>query len=128
MQIPADLNLFKPFISSLNGMAKYQKKDFGRENVDDFTRVRMPKRNVGELFGYVEQLVGAVRMRVRCEDGNVRMCRVPGGKRRYMWVRENDLVIVQPWELEGDSKGDIVFKYDRTQEAYLRSKGFLNKL
>ena len=76
----------------------------------------------------VERLLGAARMYVRCEDGKVRLCRVPGGKKRYVWVRENDLVIVSPWDLEGDTKGDVVFKYDRTQEAYLRNKGFLKNL
>ena len=106
-------------------MAKYQKKRFNDE-ISDVTRVRMPKK--GEMLGYVERLLGAARMYVRCEDGKVRLCRVPGGKRRYVWVRENDLVIVKPWELEGDEKGDVVFKYQRTQEAYLRNKGFLKKL
>ncbi|MBR9679205.1 MAG: translation initiation factor eIF-1A [Nanoarchaeota archaeon] len=106
-------------------MAKYQKKRFD-DNVSDITRVRMPKN--GEMLGFVERLLGAARMYVRCEDGKVRLCRVPGGKRRYVWVRENDLVIVKPWELEGDSKGDVVFKYQRTQEAYLRNKGFLKNL
>jgi translation initiation factor 1A len=109
-------------------MAKYQKKRFRKDEQDDFTRVRMPNRKEGEMFGYVERLMGAARMQVRCEDGKVRLCRVPGAKKRYMWVRENDLVVVKPWELEGDSKGDVVYKYRRTQESYLRSKGFLKDL
>ena len=106
-------------------MAKYQKKRFD-SNVSEITRVRMPKGK--ELFGYVERLLGAARMHVRCADGKVRLCRVPGGKRRYMWVRENDLVLINPWVLEGDKKADVVYKYQRTQESYLRSKGFLKDL
>ena len=108
-------------------MAKYQKKDFNKDP-DDFTRVRMPHRDQGEMFAYVEQLLGTSRMRMRCEDGKIRLGKVPGGKRRYMWVTENDLVLIKPWELEGDIKCDIVFKYQRTQESYLRNKGFLKDL
>ena len=108
-------------------MSKYQRKDFNTAP-DDFTRVRMPNKNNREMFGYVEQLLGTSRMRVRCEDGKVRLGRVSGGKRRYMWVAEGDLVIVQTWEIEGDIKADIIFKYQRTQEFYLRSKGVLKDL
>jgi len=39
---------------------------------------------------------------------------------------ENDVVLVKPWELQGDSKGDIIFKYTKAQAGWLRRKGYLD--
>lgn len=90
--------------------------------------IRLPNRARGELFGYIEQLLGAYRMRVRCEDGLVRLCKVPGGKRKSIWVQVGDLVIVEPWPLEGDKKGNVVYKYPKGRVEYLRGRGFLKRL
>jgi len=76
----------------------------------------------------VEQRVGASRMIVKCLDGKTRNCRIPGRLKRSLWVREGDVVIVEPWEYGGDEKGDIVYKYTKTQVNYLRNKGQLEKL
>ena len=43
-------------------------------------RVRLPKGN--EVFGIVEQRLGASRMRVKCLDGKTRICRIPGRLKR----------------------------------------------
>ncbi|PIO00059.1 translation initiation factor 1A [archaeon CG10_big_fil_rev_8_21_14_0_10_43_11] len=104
-------------------MAYYKKRK--NEPDEEHVRVILPNKNKGEVFGYIERKAGAYRMYVRCADGKVRMCRIPGAKRRRMWIRENDLVIIKPWELEEDTKGDIVHLYTKGQEANLRGRGFL---
>ena len=43
-------------------------------------------------------------------------------------VREGDLVIVEPWEFQGDEKGDVILKYRRNQVDYLKKKGYLRML
>jgi initiation factor 1A len=45
-----------------------------------------------------------------------------------LWVREGDILLVEPWELGGDKKGDIVFKYRPIQASVLRKKGVLKTL
>jgi translation initiation factor 1A len=65
---------------------------------------------------------------VRCLDGKTRICRIPGRLKRRLWVREGDIVIVQPWEYQGDEKGDIIDKYSRTQTNYIKKKGYLKQL
>ncbi len=87
-------------------------------------RVRMPRK--GELLGIIESIVGGSRMRVRCADGKMRMCRIPGRFRKHMWVRENDAVLVKPWEIQGETNGDVVWKYTLTQANHLRKKNILN--
>ena len=67
-------------------------------------------------------------MRVRCLDGKTRICRIPGRLRRTLWVRERDIVIIEPWELSGEDKGDIVYKYTKSQIEFLKRKGYLKKI
>ncbi len=100
----------------------------GRRKNDDTTeqvRTILPDKRRNEVFGYVERKLGAYRMYVKCADGKIRTCRIPGAIRRKIWIKENDLVIVKPWELEEDTKGDIVHLYRKGEEANLRSRGFL---
>lgn len=90
-------------------------------------RVRIPLKN--EVLGVVQQRLGGSRMRVHCLDGKERICRIPGRLRRELWVREEDVVIVEPWELGGDVKGDIVYKYKSKAEVdFLKKKGYLKNI
>ncbi|MBS3116231.1 translation initiation factor eIF-1A [Candidatus Woesearchaeota archaeon] len=90
-------------------------------------RVRIPQGK--ELLGIVQQRFGGSRMRILCLDGKERVCRIPGRLRRALWVRESDVVIVEPWELGGDKKGDVVYKYKGKAEVdFLRKKGYLKNI
>ena len=90
-------------------------------------RVRIPQGK--EVLGIVQQRLGGSRMRVSCLDGKERICRIPGSLRRALWVRENDVVIVEPWELGGDAKGDVVYKYrGKAEVEFLKKKGYLKNL
>ncbi len=92
----------------------------------EIIRIMIPKGR--EIFGIVEQRVGGSRMIVKCLDGKTRNCRIPGSLKRKLWVREGDVVIVEPWEFGGDEKGDIVYKYTSTQVNHLKAKGYLSSL
>ena len=93
---------------------------------DEVVRLRMPWKN--QTFGVVDQRLGGSRMRIRCLDGKTRICRIPGRLKRTLWVREGNIVIVEPWELGGDEKGDIIYKYTNAQVALLKKKGHLKAL
>ena len=92
----------------------------------EITRIMLPKGK--EIFGVVEQRVGGSRMIVKCFDAKTRNCRIPGSLKRKLWVREGDVVIVEPWEFGGDEKGDIIYKYTHNQVSYLKKKGMLESL
>jgi len=87
-------------------------------------RVRLPRGE--EIIGIIEQRHGGNKMMVACLDGKTRNCRVPGRLKRALWLRPNDVVIIQPWELDKD-KGDVIFKYRPNQIAWLRQNGHLEK-
>lgn len=89
-------------------------------------RVRTPYGK--EILGLLEQRLGASRSKVRCFDGKSRICRIPGKLKRRLWVRSNDIVLVEPWEFGGDEKGDIIFKYKPIQVEILKKKGYLKNL
>ena len=85
-------------------------------------RVRLPRGE--EVIGTIEQRYGGNKMLVNCLDGKQRNCRVPGRLKRALWLRPNDVVIIQPWEFD-KNKGDVIFKYRLNQIAWLRRKGYL---
>lgn len=89
-------------------------------------RVRFPRRN--EVLGVVQQRLGGSRMNVSCFDGRTRLCRIPGRFKKKLWVRENDLVLVEPWEIGGEEKGDIIHKYRNIEVSVLKEKGFLKEI
>ena len=95
-------------------------------DTEDIFRVRIPKNN--EVLGVLEQRLGASRNKVRCFDGKTRVCRIPGKLKRKLWVRENDIVLVEPWEFGGDEKGDVIFKYKPIQVNVLKKKGILKNI
>ena len=92
----------------------------------EISRIKLPRGN--QTLGILEQRLGASRVRVRCLDGKTRICRIPGRLKRRLWVRENDIIIVEPWEYSGDQKGDIIYKYTPTQVVFLKNKGYLKKI
>ncbi len=81
--------------------------------------------NKYDLLGVVLKNLGQARMRVKCQDGFTRMCRVRGKMKKRRWVREGDVVLVSPWEFENETRGDIVFRYTRNQAYWLRNNDYL---
>jgi len=80
-------------------------------------RVKLPRP--GQFIGKVMQRLGGNRMDVKCTDGKNRNCRVPGRFKRSMWLRVNDIVLVEPWP-DNNDKADVIFHY--------KSQGMLNQL
>ncbi len=78
-----------------------------------------------EVLGVIDSMLGVNKIRVRCQDNKVRIVRIPGRFRKSMWMRENDVVLVEPWEIEGDKKGDVIWKYSPTDASWLRRRGIL---
>lgn len=91
--------------------------------MDEPIRIRQPRGN--EVLGVVEALLGSNKMRVRCQDDKMRLCRIPGKLRKSVWIKEGDIVLVEPWSIQGDRSGDIIFRYTQTQVGLLRKKNLL---
>ncbi|MBT3262038.1 translation initiation factor eIF-1A [Candidatus Woesearchaeota archaeon] len=109
----------KPFKKSF-------KKKKNAPPTEEVFRVKTPRGR--EVFGIIEQRMGGSKLRVRCLDGKNRLCRIPGRMKRRLWVREGDTVVVEPWELGGDVKGDIVYKYRPNQVSWLRKRNLITEI
>ena len=96
-----------------------------QEGQEGFVRARLPRQ--GQVIGIIVQRLGGNRMEVRGTDGKTRNCRVPGRFKRSMWLRPNDIVMIEPWP-DDDNKADVVYKYSSNQIHQLRKKGLLNNL
>lgn len=90
---------------------------------DEPIRIRQPRQ--GETLGIIESMLGSNKLRVRCQDDKIRLCRIPGKLRKHLWMREGDVVLVKPWDIQTDIKGDILTRYTQTQVSVLRRKGLL---
>jgi len=97
-----------------------------QQQEEEIRRTPIPRGN--QVLGVCEQRVGGSRMRVRCMDGRTRICRIPGRLKRKLWVREGDILLIEPWELGGDAKGDVIFKYRSLQVEMLKRKGLLKEI
>ncbi len=88
----------------------------------DLSEVRMPDDD--EVFAEVEQMLGANRVRVRCADGVERTARIPGKMQKRVWIREDDIVLVEPWDWQ-DEKADITWRYEKAEADTLRDEGYI---
>jgi translation initiation factor 1A len=93
-------------------------------STQEVTRVRTPRKENHEVLATVGSLLGSKRVNLQCMDGVVRMGRIPGSKNKKMWIREGDVVIATPWEVQ-DTKADVIWKYTRPQIEWLERKGYL---
>ena len=115
-------NFRKPFHGPNRGRGNSEMSD------EEYQIRHIKTPQAPEIFGIVEQRLGGSRARVRCLDGKTRICSIPGRLKKKLWIRENDIIIVEPWEYTPDEKGNILFKYTPTQVKWLKDKGYLSKL
>lgn len=91
---------------------------------EEYIRLPLPKKHKHEMFAIADQLMGGSRINVICEDGRSRMARIPGKMKRRARVRQGDLLIIKPWDIQNE-KADITFRYSRTQAITLSRRKLL---
>lgn len=84
--------------------------------------LRLPEDD--EVLGVVVEMLGANRLKVRCVDGEDRTARIPGKMEKRIWISEDDVVAVEPWDWQ-DGKADVKWRYDQQDADELRERGFL---
>lgn len=84
--------------------------------------LRMPEE--GEVFATVSSMLGANRVKVRCADGVERTARIPGKMRKRVWIREDDVLLVKPWDWQ-DEKADVTWRYEKADADQLRREGHI---
>jgi translation initiation factor 1A len=76
-----------------------------------------------DVLGVAIKLLGYDRVLVKCQDGHERLCRIRGKMKRRVWIREGDIVLVSPWDFQTDKRGDLIWRYTKSQADQLRRQG-----
>jgi len=90
---------------------------------EELNEMILPSKN--DVLGVAIKLLGFDRILVKCQDGHERLCRIRGKMKRRVWIREGDIVLVSPWDFQSDKRGDIFWRYKRSQAEWLRKRGYL---
>lgn len=106
-------------------MANFKKKKLADLQNQGPTKVRFPKDD--EFIGIVEKRLGGSRMNIRSMDGQEILARVPGRAKKFLWIREGDIVLLKPWELD-KGKADLFYKYKPNEVKVLNKKGMLTDI
>ena len=57
----------------------------------------------------------------------MRTCRIRGKIKRRMWIRDNDLVLIAPWDFKSD-RADIIWRYIAAHAEKMKADGLLQGL
>ena len=79
------------------------------------------------MYGKVIQLMGVNNIKILCEDGVERNCRIPGKMFKHIWIKPNDIVIVKLWDFQ-PIKGDVIWRYLGFQVTQLEKQNEMTKL
>lgn len=91
----------------------------------ELKEIRLPEE--GELLGRVIKLLGSDQVLVKCTDGLTRRGRIRGKLKRRIWIRDNDIVIIAPWDFKDKERGDIIWRFTLPQVDWLKENGHLPK-
>ena len=94
-------------------------------NESAFKELQLPQE--GEMFGRVIKLLGGENLLVKCADGDIRRGRIRGKLKRRVWIRDNDIVIIAPWEFGHGERGDILWRYTLPQVDWLKQNNHIPK-
>ncbi len=93
-----------------------------REEPKVVAETPLPKEN--EVIGTVTKSLGASNFLVACSDGNERVCTIPGRLKRKFWIKVGDTVLIKPWVVQSDKRGDIIWRYSIMDREKLKNKGY----
>ena len=104
----------------VNIMGKRQVK-----NESALKEIRLPEE--GELFGRVLKMMGGENVMIKCDDNITRRGRIRGKLKRRVWIRDNDIVILAPWDFKEKERGDIVWRFTLPQVDWLKDNDHIPK-
>ncbi len=92
-------------------------------NESALKEIRLPEEE--EMLGRVIKLLGSDQVLVKCTDGITRRGRIRGKLKRRIWIRDNDIVVIAPWDFKETERGDIVWRFTLPQVDWLKNNNHL---
>ena len=97
------------------------------KNESALREIRLPVTDEGELFGRVLKMMGGENVMVKCTDDVTRRGRIRGKLKRRVWIRDNDIVIIAPWDFGGGDRGRILWRFTLPQVDWLKQNNHIPK-
>ena len=98
-----------------------KKKIISEEEIKDMV---LPVAN--DMLDIATRLLGFDRVLMKCQDGHERLCRIRGKMKRRVWIRIGGVVLVSPWDFQSHKRGDVIWRYKKSQVEWLRKNGYLS--
>jgi translation initiation factor 1A len=95
------------------------------KNESALKEIRLPEE--GELFGRVLKMMGGENVMIKCDDNLTRRGRIRGKLKRRVWIRDNDIVIIAPWDFKEKERGDIVWRFTLPQVQWLKDNNHITR-
>jgi translation initiation factor 1A len=95
------------------------------KNESALKEIRLPEE--GELFGRVLKMMGGENVMIKCADNITRRGRIRGKLKRRVWIRDNDIVIIAPWDFKEKERGDIVWRFTLPQVQWLKDNEHITR-
>ena len=105
-----------------------EKSPMGKRQVKNesaLKEIRLPEE--GELFGRVLKMMGGENVMIKCDDNITRRGRIRGKLKRRVWIRDNDIVIIAPWDFKEKERGDIVWRFTLPQVQWLKDNNHITR-
>jgi translation initiation factor 1A len=105
-----------------------EKSPMGKRQVKNesaLKEIRLPEE--GELFGRVLKMMGGENVMIKCDDNLTRRGRIRGKLKRRVWIRDNDIVIIAPWDFKEKERGDIVWRFTLPQVQWLKDNNHITR-
>lgn len=97
-----------------------------KNQTEEVIRVRIPEKD--ETIGLVTAMLGGGRLEAKCEDGFTRICRIPGKMKKKIWIVSGNFVLIKPWSVQSEERGDVIWLYSKAQTFWLKRKGFIKNI
>ena len=79
----------------------------------------------GELLGRALKLLDSEQVMVKCTDEVTSRGRIKGKLKRRIWIWDNDIVIIAPWDFKETERVDIVWRFTLPQADWLKNNDYL---
>ena len=87
----------------------------------------IPQEKQFEILDEISRLEEKLRTTEHITDDITRRGRIRGKLKRRIWIRDNDVVVIAPWDFKETERGDIVWRFTLPQVDWLKDNDHIPK-
>ena len=122
------MNLFKDYNYIIIVMPQKKKGNNNNRRTKKKLDLIYADSIINQEYGYVEKSFGNCHFKVININGEDRIASLSGLMKKRCYVRDNDLVLLEPMADSNNCKYQIIFRYTQEQKKILEKEGRLKKV